>query len=238
LKNFKNKFSVNYWLRKFFVSSFFQSLPIKNQKLRKIVFTSIYESNHWVQGDKVLDSSKISVSGHGSNIDTDQFFNLKKNILRFIENYEIKTLLDMPCGDFLWMNELIKNKKIDYLGVDIVDKMIEENKIKYGNENTNFLSADIVNFYTKKEFDLVIIRDLFIHIDNSSIMEIVNNIKEMNIKYLAFTNYNNKINSDVIIGRHRKINMLNEPFNMKEPIYKFQDYEKDKFIFFYKIEDL
>ena len=238
MKHYKNKLSINYWLRKFFVSFFFQSLPIKSQKLRKIVFTSIYKSNHWVQGDKVLDSSKISVSGHGSNIDTEQFFNLKKNILRFIQDYEIKTLLDMPCGDFLWMNELLKNKEIDYLGVDIVDELINENLIKYGNVNINFLSGDVVNFYTKKEFDLVFIRDLFIHIDNSSIIKIIENIKKMNIKYLGFTNYNNKINNNVIIGKHRKINMLIEPFNLQEPMFKFQDFEKDKFMFFYKIKDL
>jgi hypothetical protein len=48
----------------------------------------------------------------------------------------------------------------------------------------------------------------------------------------------NEKNIDVIIGQHRKINLLIEPFNLKEPIYKFRDYEDDKFFYLYDLKTL
>ena len=37
----------------------------------------------------------------------------------------------MACGDFLWMNKIIEQTNIDYLGIDIVEELISENKNKY-----------------------------------------------------------------------------------------------------------
>jgi hypothetical protein len=72
-----------------------------------------------------------------------------------------------------------------------------------------------VNFNTSNKFDLILIRDLFIHIPNSDIKKILQNIKKIDFKYVALNSYNNKINEDVVVGKHRKINLLIEPFNLK-----------------------
>ena len=231
--SFKNKFNINYWLRKFYTSAIYQKLNTNNDNIKKQVFTSIYKSNHWVQDDDILSKDLISVSGHGSNINTNQFFNLKKIFTKIIYNKEINSVLDMPCGDFLWFYEIIKGKNIDYVGVDIVNELIEANKTKYQNKNFSFINDDIVNFDTNKKFDLILIRDLFIHIQNSDIKKIIQNIKKMNFRYVALNSYNNKMNNDVIVGKHRKINLLIEPFNLNQPLEYFKDYEDDKFIFLY-----
>ena len=234
---YKSKFNFNYWLRKIYTSRFFQLLPIDKTNLKKKVFTSIYKSHHWVQDEDILPSENISVSGHGSNINTEQFINLKKNFNDFIHDYKIESILDMPCGDFLWMKEILKDKKINYLGIDIVRELIEKNNKKFQNNDINFENHDIVKYSPRKSFDLIIIRDLFIHIDNSDILEILNKIKNIDFKFIALNSYDNKINTNVIIGKHRKINLLNHPFNLKKPFYLFKDYENDKYIFFYKKND-
>ena len=47
-------------------------------------------------------------------------------------------------------------------------------------------------------FDLIIIRDLFIHLKNDEILKIINKINNSNIKFLAVTSYHNsKINIDL-----------------------------------------
>lgn len=235
---FKNKLSYSYWLRKFYTTRFFQIMPISKSLIKKLVFNSIYASNHWVQSDDSLPKQNISVSGHGSNIGTEQFKNLEKNFNNFINEHEIKSILDMPCGDFLWINEIIKNKDIEYLGIDIVDDLIEKNKKKYVNNKINFETHDIVNFKTSKFFDLIIIRDLFIHLDHDDIKKIFENLNKINFKYIALNSYKNIINEDVLIGRHRKINLLERPFSLKKPFFSFKDYEVDKHIFFYKKENM
>ena len=234
----KNKLDINYWLRKIYVSKIFQYFPIKKSFLRKIVFTSIFKSKHWVQDEDILPEKNISVSGHGSNIHTEQFNNLISSFSNFVEKYQIRSILDMPCGDFLWMNEFIKNKEIRYLGIDIVDNLINENKKKYKNQNVNFKTSDIINFNTEEKFDLVFMRDFFIHISNFDIKNVLSNIKKMNIKYFAFENYDIKNNTDVIIGNHRKINLKLDPFNLGEPLFFFKDFESDKYIYFYEKNSL
>ena len=232
---YKNRLSIYYWLRKFYVSKIFQILPIKRSFLRKIVFTSIFESNHWVQDGDILPKEHVSVSGPGSNISTKQSNNLISSLLIFLEKYQINSLLDMPCGDFLWMRELLKKRgQIKYLGIDIVDEIIKKNKNKYENDKIKFYSFDIINFYTKDKFDLVFMRDFFIHMNNSDIMKILSNLKKMNIEYFAFENFNINKNKDVNIGKHRKVNLMLEPFNLEKPFYSFKDHEEDKFIYFYK----
>ena len=103
---YKNKFNLNYWLRKFYTSAIYQKLIPNNNRIKKQVFTSIYKSNHWVQDEDILSKDSISVSGHGSNINTNQFFNLKKIFTKIIDYKHINSILDMPCGDFLWFYEI------------------------------------------------------------------------------------------------------------------------------------
>jgi len=232
--SYKNRYNIDYWLRKIYTSKFFQLLWTNKATLKKKIFTSIYKSNHWVQDEDVLSKEFISVSGHGSNLNTEQFYNLVKNFTKIINKYDINSIIDMPCGDFLWIKEIIKNKNIEYLGIDIVEELIEENKKKYQDKKIKFECHDIVNFSTIKELDLILIRDLFIHIKNSEIKKIIHNIKNMNFKYVMLNSYNNKENKDVVIGQHRKVNLLIEPFNMKKPTYTFKDHENDKFVFFYE----
>ena len=234
----KNKFDINYWLRKFYTTKFFQLLPIDKTLLKKKIFTSIYKSKHWVQNPNDLSNEFISISGPGSNTYSDQYENLVKNFKLIIDKYEIKSIIDIPCGDFLWIKKIINEKKIKYHGIDIVEELIQENKNKYQNEYINFSVNDIVNFEAKDKYDLIIVRDLLIHLDNTDIKKILNNLKKTNVKYLAINNYEINKNKDVIIGQHRQVNILIEPYNFPRPIFSFNDYAKDKFIYIYDIDKI
>jgi len=235
----KKKKDINYWLRKIYTSKIYQFFHPNNSFLKKKIFNSIYKSNHWAQSDNVF-GEKVSVSGPGSNININNegFIKLKKNIDNFIKNYKIKSILDMPCGDFLWLNEIIKEKNINYLGIDIVDELIRENTQKYQNDNTFFECYDIINYIPSKKFDLIIMRDFFIHLKNSDIYEIINNLKKMDFKYVALSSSTNKINFEGTIGQHRKVNLLIEPFNLNKPSVVINDGEKDKFIFIFERKDI
>ena len=206
--------------------------------MKKKIFTSIYKSNHWVQNSGGLPEKYVSLSGHGSNVNTTQYKNLNANFKSMLEKYNIFSIIDMPCGDFLWIKNTIIEKKIRYLGIDIVDELIAKNNSDYKNNHIEFFAKDIVDFKTEKKYDLVLIRDLFIHIKNSDILKIINNLKKMQIKYVALNHYEISQNKDVIVGKHRKVNIMSEPFNLPKPIFSFNDYEKDKFLYLYKIDQI
>ena len=233
--NIKKRFNLHYWLRKIYVSKIFQSLPIKKKYIRKLVFTSIFKSKHWIQENDNLKIINISVSGHGSNTETLQSKNLINCMIKFIDKFNINSILDMPCGDFLWMNQVIKMRpEIRYQGIDIVNQIIKNNKNKYIHKNIEFECEDILNFKTDKKFDLLLMRDFFIHINNSEIQIILDKIKKWNIDYFASESYSVEKNFDVLTGKHRKINLKINPFNLSNPIYSYNDFEKDKNILFFR----
>ena len=144
----------------------------------------------------------------------------------------------MPCGDFSWMQDLVKkNIDINYTGYDIVKDIVVRNNKKYSSNKINFFCRDIVNEKSFDNFDLIFIRDFFIHIDNESINSILINIKNSKIKFLACSNNNSVfLNNDVVaIGAHRKINLTIKPFYMKEIFYSFSEGIDDRYINIYKL---
>ena len=232
----KKRLNIYYWLRKIFVSKYIQFFVLKKTFLRKFVFYLIYKSNHW---NKHVESNKdnLMVSGPGSIPGSAQTKNIIINLNEFIKKNDIKKILDMPCGDFAWMKELLKiNNKIDYTGYDIVKEIIDINNKKYSSDKIRFLLKDIINEKNFDNYDLIFVRDFFIHINNKDINKVLTSIKNSKIKYLACSNYNDKLfNDDVFVGQHRKINLSIEPFNMKDVIHKFSENEDDKYLNFYKI---
>ena len=86
--NVKKKLNLYYWLRKIFVSFWFQSILIniffiKITKIRKIVFFLTYKTNHWNKY-AFIDKSNLLVSGPGSFPDSEQTKNLIINLQDFI----------------------------------------------------------------------------------------------------------------------------------------------------------
>ena len=49
-------------------------------------------------------------------------------------------MLDIPCGDFLFMEQFLKNKNIKYIGGDIVEELIKNNNGNTKITNLKFLT--------------------------------------------------------------------------------------------------
>jgi hypothetical protein len=232
----KKRLSIYYWLRKIFVSKYIQFFIYKKTFLRKFVFYLIYKSNHW---NKYIESDKndLMVSGPGSIPGSPQTKNVITNLNEFIKNNDIKNVLDMPCGDFAWMKELLKiNNKLDYTGYDIVKDIIDINNKKYSSDKIRFILKDIINEKNFNNFDLIFVRDFFIHINNKDINKVLTAIKNSKIKFFACSNYNEEaFNNDVVVGQHRKINLSIKPFNLKNVFHNFPENKNDKYLNFYKI---
>jgi 2-polyprenyl-3-methyl-5-hydroxy-6-metoxy-1,4-benzoquinol methylase len=123
------------------------------------IFKRIYEKNVW--------KSKESISGPGSTLK--QTEKIRKKIPLLIKSKKIKSILDIPCGDFNWMNEIkIDKLNVNYIGADVVEELVKKNKQKYKKDNINFLKLNL----TKDELpkvDLILCRDCLIHFSYKNI---------------------------------------------------------------------
>lgn len=165
-------------------------------------FDEIYKRNLW--------GSQESVSGSGSELSNTK--KLREELPFVFAKYNIKSMLDIPCGDFNWMKE-VDLSNINYTGADIVPTLIDINKNKY--PNFQFEVMDVTTS-TLPKVDLVFVRDCLGHLSDQNALKAIQNIKTSGSKYLLTTSFTKwHYNSNIEDGGWRCINLLIEPFRLK-----------------------
>ena len=201
-------------------------------------FDEIYETNAW--------GGEESRSGYGSDSARTKY--LKKEIKTLLKELKIKTLLDCACGDFNWMKSIMESSpEVNYLGVDIVKKAIDENKVKYPFPNCEFKQLDIVNEPFPK-VDLVLARDVLVHLSFKDIIKFIDRFLESKSSYLLTTSFTKdriNVEKDDGICEFCPVNLQEEPFSFPAPlriiIEKFLEGEvkyKDKSLLLWSREQL
>lgn len=106
---------------------------------------------------------------------------------------------------------------ISYIGADIVDEMIEDNRRKYANSKRKFLVLDITNSRLPR-VDLVLCRDCLFHLPFQDIFRALENIRKSRSTYFLTTTFTDQQeNSDVEIGGWRTLNLERAPFFFPPP---------------------
>ena len=189
---------------------------IFSHKTIKDRFTYIYSSHYW--------PSKESVSGPGSEIENTK--NIRKEIIKLIQKYNIKKFLDIPCGDFNWIKNII-DKKIKYIGGDIVKDLIDKNNEKFAQPNIQFIEIDIIKDKLPSA-DIILCRDCLIHFSYDNIIKFFNNFINSEIDYILVTSYetdknNSAQNYEINDGDFRPLFLMKHPFNLPAPLAKISD---------------
>lgn len=176
------------------------------------IFRKIYNNNEW--------NGSESISGCGSTLSETE--NIRKLITDIILEYKIHTLLDIPCGDFWWFSHIKILENINYTGWDILPELIQTNKFKY--PLYNFEIKNITEDIPEKN-DLIVCRDLLVHLSNDNILKSLNNIKFNNKNSLLLsTTFNISTHPENIIdGAWRQINLQGFPFNLGIPLKIIDD---------------
>ncbi len=178
------------------------------------IFKTIYDSRLW--------SSPESKSGEGSEKNYTQ--NLRFWLIENIPKYEVRNVVDAPCGDFNWMRHVLPEVSVNYIGLDIVEELIKINNKKYADNNISFKKRNIVE-QPIPDCDLLIVRDCLFHFSYKDINKFLKNIKKTNYKYLLTTSHivsSDFKNFDIKTGDFRKIDLFKFPFNFsKDSILEF-----------------
>jgi len=187
---------------------------------RKKVFSYIYDTKHWWDGE--------SFSGPGSSLSSTSTIRLLLPVI--LKAIGARTLLDAGCGDFHWMEQLINEFDLDlYLGVDIVQEIIEENQKKYGNEHVIFMNLDIAEDPLFGA-DVIMCRDVLAHLSYEDINKVLRNFKKSGAKYLLASSYSlvKRNNVEMISGNCRSVNLHLAPFNFPEPLISVMELSSEE----------
>ena len=201
------------------------------RKSPKHLFTEIFRGNKWGDRD--------SLSGPGSNLVQTEA--VRRVLPLLIREMNCKSLLDVPCGDFVWMK--LVEMDVEYIGGDIVDELVRNNQEQYGSNSHRFINLDLLQDELPR-VDLVLCRDCLVHFSYQHIFRALKNIKSSGSTYLLTTTFvGRERNEDIPTGAWRPINLLLPPFNFPTPI-KLIDEEcpsdnyRDKHLGLWKTDDI
>lgn len=170
-------------------------------------FTHIFTENKW------KDSG--SRSGSGSTLATTT--NVRQALPKVIDEYKVGTLLDAPCGDFNWIRHTPGLSGIRYIGGDIVEPLIEQNRQQHSHANLTFEHLDITSSPLPLA-DLWLCRDCLIHLSYDDIERVLTNFKRSAIRYWCVTTHRRiERNIDIPTGHCRMLNLERPPFNFPSP---------------------
>lgn len=188
------------------------SLRRRRRKLERIGdaearFTHIYDANAWKDAE--------SRSGAGSNLDATR--QIRTALPGLMADLDAGRLLDAPCGDYYWFRHVERDPPFEYIGGDIVEKLIEANKGAFESEDTRFMHLDITQDELP-EADLWMCRDCLIHLSYDMTEQALRNFARSNIEYLLATTHRRVTgNIDIPTGHCRMINLELPPYNLPPP---------------------
>lgn len=175
------------------------------------VFTSIYKNRRWGDGE--------SLSGTGSKIE--QTRTIVRLLPQIFERYKITRILDIPCGDFHWMQN-VNLSDTEYKGADIVADLIQNNVRWHSRDHVNFFVANIIADKLPR-VDMVLSRDCLVHFSDRHIFKAIRTIKKSASKFLLTTTFPDHSNSNIVTGSWRALNLQAEPFCLPPPLELFNE---------------
>jgi hypothetical protein len=183
---------------------------------RRKIFLDAYQNNLW--------DGEATYSGIGSSLEATEA--LRAVLPKIIAELEVKSLLDVPCGDFYWMR--CASLKIErYIGADIVLALIEQNNRLYSNWG-NFIYADLLRDRLPK-MDAIFCRDCLVHFSLREVHRALRNIGRAAPKYLMTTTFPDCAkNVDTVSPYWRPLNLEIAPFNFPAPLFMVKDFSADQ----------
>jgi hypothetical protein len=169
-------------------------------------FERIYSTNLW--------SDPESRSGVGSTLDSTRV--LRTELPKALRRLDARVLLDVPCGDFAWM-EHVDLSGIQYIGGDIVPSIVEKNRRLHAGESRRFVELDLTRD-TLPDADVLLCRDCLVHLSYANIRAVLANVARSSVRFVLMTSFPGRGgNRDVQDGDWRTLDFQAPPFSFPEP---------------------
>ena len=181
------------------------------------VFTDIYENCIWGSSDSAEYNGS---SGPGSEVSYNRTVYVPF-LKHFISTLNIKTIVDMGCGDFKCGPLIYRDLDVAYTGYDAYEKVITYNKSKNPLPKFNFVHLDFFHCWDDiVNGDLCILKDVLQHWNLGDIYNFMDFVVFGNkFKYVLVCNcgYQTHDNTDIETGDFRPLRCKFLPLRRYHP---------------------
>ncbi|MBI2895512.1 MAG: hypothetical protein HYY06_18290 [Deltaproteobacteria bacterium] len=134
----------------------------------------------YVNGSWLVDAlPRETRSGAGSFLSTTR--ELRSWLPRLLSAFEVRRMADIPCGEWGFMAE-VPLGDVEYFGCDIVREIVEQNTRSHPGHR--FLHFDATR-EVPPPVDLIFAKDLFQHLPNALVADVLGNFKASGAKLLV-----------------------------------------------------
>ena len=167
-------------------------------------FRTIYRTNHWGAPER---------SGAGAS--ADQAATVLAQLASLVDRLQVRTLLDVPCGDFAWMQHL--DADVQYIGGDVLPELVALNRQRYGGPARRFATIDLMTD-DLPDADLLLCRDCLVHLSLDAARSALANMRRSRCRWLLTTTFPGcTANEDIVTGDWRPLNLQLAPFDLPAP---------------------
>lgn len=190
-------------------------------------FEKIYQTNYWASGQ--------SYSGEGSTLDATT--KVREALAGFIAEHGIRSMLDIPCGDFHWMKHVALPER--YTGADLVESLIARNRAAHASPERIFEVLDFRND-PLPQCDLVFSRDCLNHLSLGDIDAVIANLKKSGARFFGVTQFPAvPANANQETGfTYRELDFCKPPFAWPPPLAAYPEDKEGKMIAFWRVDDI
>ncbi len=198
--------------------------------VRRRAFEKAHRTGAWT-------STFESASGDGSSLAYTQ--HLRQALPDVLRQLGVRTLLDVPCGDWNWMSHV--DLPVErYIGGDLVPAVVKQNQARFGGRplvefRVIYLCADAL-----PAADLLLCRDALVHFSLADIWRALANIVEAQITFLATTTFPAaRRNTDLATGiQWRHLNLAVAPFSFPAPLLSLREGSSERELSVWRVGEL
>lgn len=139
-------------------------------------FQTIYGSQSWVQTGVPFSS--------GSGSKGEPVLQYCDAVVRLIRERNIRSVVDIGCGDFFVGKHIVEAANVRYIGVDIVPELIAHHQRTVKDPRVTFMHADMTRD-TLPGADLCLVRQVMQHLSNQEISSAFANLKQYALLLVA-----------------------------------------------------
>jgi len=177
-------------------------------------FSATYDKKIWTLG-----RSDTPLSGAGSSLRVTS--GIRENLPRVLAQIGCRTMLDVGCGDLTWMSTI--DIPADYIGIDVVQSVIERNIALHANTRREFRCVDAINEEIP-DADTILCREILFHLSFKDIRHLLCNFAKKPRNWLiATTDIMTFFNADIRTGDFRILNLRRSPFKFPDPDFVVDD---------------
>jgi len=185
-------------------------------------FDEVYKSQRW--------TAEGGGSGSGSSVGITARI---RSIIRTVVNqYQVRTLVDAPCGAMVWMPLALEEVEDDlmnaqsgqavapfhYYGVDAVESILvsAQQQLTPSHPNWSFHAMDLSQTrFCDEKIDLIFSRDALQHLACPLVVDILHAFVDSSARLLLVGSYPNGRNINILIGDYFPIDLRQPPYSLQ-----------------------